>query len=65
MSFKDHYIQLGTTQSELRIKILSELEITPKTFNIKLHADSWSAIERAKVEEITESHFNNLIYQEP
>lgn len=60
MSFKDHYVKLGVLQSELRARIVSELEITEKTFYNKLHADSWSALERAKVVEITSKHFLKL-----
>jgi len=63
MSFKDHYVQLGNSQSVLRDRIISELEITVKTFYNKLHADSWSALERAKVEEITLDHYSKLNYQ--
>lgn len=60
MSFKDYYVELGNTQSELRDTILAELEITKKTFYNKLNADSWSSLERAKVEEITKKHFSDL-----
>lgn len=61
MSFKDYYEAVGNLKNELRNIIIGELEISVKTFYNKMTADSWSSLERAKIDELYKSHVNDLV----
>jgi len=60
ISFAAYYSFVDTIKNDLRSKISEALEISSKTFYNKLNADSWSNIERVKIEEIFQEHLNNL-----
>lgn len=60
MNFKDYYSFVDGIQKELRTKIMEKLEISQKTFYNKINADSWTAIEREKVEEIFQQHITSV-----
>ncbi|MDA3943677.1 MAG: hypothetical protein PF694_09085 [Bacteroidetes bacterium] len=60
MSFKDHYSQLDKLQSEIRTEIISELDISRKTFYNRLNNDSWNKLERIAIEKILDRHISRV-----
>lgn len=61
MSFKDYWESVGNLKQELRNIIIKTLEISEKTFYNKMTADSWSSLERAKIQELYQSHVQDLV----
>lgn len=60
ISFQDYYKGLAELQGDLRNRICTKLEITPKTFYNKINADSWSTLEREAIEKIVDEIHNEI-----
>jgi hypothetical protein len=61
MSFLDYYQLVGNIQFLLREKVMEELEISYGTFFNKMRNDSWSAVEREKIQQIYSDHITELV----
>lgn len=61
MSFLDYYQLSGQIQAALRGEIMKALEISKATFFYKVKADSWTEIEREKIQQIYQKHVEILV----
>jgi hypothetical protein len=61
MSFVDYYQLSGSIQKALRGEIMKALEISYATFFNKVRNDSWSDIEREKINQVYHRHINILV----
>jgi len=61
MSFLAYYEYSGTLRILLRDRIIEVLEISLPTFYNKLKDDTWSTIERQKIDEVYHEHVVNTL----
>jgi len=61
MSFLDYYKLSGQIQAALREEIMKALEISKATFFNKVRKDSWSEVEREKIQQLYKKHVNILV----
>ena len=61
MSFIDYYELSEKLKAALRDEIMKALDISQKSFYNKLKDDSWSALEREKLEQVYKTHISTLI----
>lgn len=61
MSFLDYYQLSGQTQTALREEIMKALQISKATFFNKVKNDSWTDIEREKVQQVYQEHVSILV----
>ncbi len=59
-SLKEYFETVSKIKDELRSRTMQELQISYATFYNKLRLDSWSAIEREKIQQILKEHFADL-----
>jgi hypothetical protein len=61
MSFIDYYELIDKLKPSLRDEIIKALGIKIKTFYNKMNHDSWSQLEREKLEQVYHEHINVLV----
>lgn len=61
MSFIDYYELIDKLKPSLRDEIIKALGIKIKTFYNKMNNDSWSQLEREKLEQVYHEHINVLV----
>jgi hypothetical protein len=61
MSFIDYYELSEKLKGALRDEIMKALEISQKSFYNKMKDDTWSSLERVKLEEVYHKHIFDLV----